>query len=219
MIKVPAVYFYSIILLIFSGVVANTFLNRESSPKDQKHPSYSQAKHNKQEIPAQKYLKPLAFLPQTNTVKLSNSRLPKDESYEKQTHVFESMELVYSADDNERVGGVEQLVAYPSLESEIILSKLLLTDLNAEVRNAAALSLVSINNPLDTTIYDLISALEDESKDVRFSALSTLQDYMLRQVNNLDYNKIILSELTYKIENTVIATDTSDAINQMLKDK
>ena len=219
MIKVPAVYFYIIILLILSGVVANIFFNKEGRPKDQKHPSYSQVLHNKKETPALKYLKPLVFQPQTNTVKLSNSRLPKDESHEKQTHVFESMELVYSADDNERVGGVEQLVAYPSLESEIILSKLLLTDLNAEVRNAAALSLVSINNPLDTTIYDLISALEDESKDVRFSALSTLQDYMLRQVTHLDYTKIILSELTYKIENTAIATDTRDAINQLLKEK
>ena len=217
--KVPVYSLYIISFLILSGVVASLLFERDITSQGQKPLSYNQPSHSKQKTPAFKYLKPLAFQPQINTVKFLNSRLPKDESYEKQTQAIESMELVYSADDKERVGGVEQLVAYPSLESEIILTQLLLTDLNSEVRNAAALSLVSINNPLDTTIYDLISALEDESKSVRFSAISTLQDYMLRQVNHLDYNKIILSELAYKIENTAIPIDTRDAINQMLKEK
>jgi hypothetical protein len=109
-------------------------------------------------------------------------------------------------------------VAYPSVESEMKLTQLLLTDSNSEVRNAAALSLVSIKSPSYATIYDLISALEDESKNVRFSALSTLQDYILRQKDNFEYGQKIQSELNYKIKNKNFPNDTRDAINQMLKE-
>ena len=187
-------------------------------PGDRKSVNDVEPSVNKQKIPVFHYEKPWVLKSVTDSEKNIRSRLVKDEDYRKQALIINSMELVKSAEDKERIEGVEQLVAYPSVESEMKLTQLLLTDSNSEVRNAAALSLVSIKSPSYATIYDLISALEDESKNVRFSALSTLQDYILRQKDNFEYGQKIQSELNYKIKNKNFPNDTRDAINQMLKE-
>jgi hypothetical protein len=187
-------------------------------PGDRKSVNDVEPSVSKQKIPVFHYEKPWVLKSVTDSEKNIRSRLVKDEDYRKQALIINSMELVKSAEDKERIEGVEQLVAYPSVESEMKLTQLLLTDSNSEVRNAAALSLVSIKSPSYATIYDLISALEDESKNVRFSALSTLQDYILRQKDNFEYGQKIQSELNYKIKNKNFPNDTRDAINQMLKE-
>ena len=216
--KVLVYNFYIITFLIFSGVVVSILFDQDISPRDYQSVSDVESSLSKQKIQVIHYEKPWALKPITDPKKTTRSGLVDDENYRKQALSINSMELVRSAEDKERVEGVEQLVAYPSVEAEMIFTQLLLTDSNSEVRNAAALSLVSIKSPSYATIDDLISALEDESKDVRFSALSTLQDYVLRQENNLEYGQKIQSELTYKIGNKNFPDDTRDAINEMLKE-
>ena len=216
--KVLVYNFYIITFLIFSGVVVSILFDQDIIPRDCQSVSDVESSLSKQKIQVIHYEKPWVLKSVTDSEKNIRSRLVKDEDYRKQALIINSMELVKSAEDKERIEGVEQLVAYPSVESEMKLTQLLLTDSNSEVRNAAALSLVSIKSPSYATIDDLISALEDESKDVRFSALSTLQDYVLRQENNLEYGQKIQSELTYKIGNKNFPDDTRDAINEMLKE-
>lgn len=216
--KVPVYNFYISVFLIFSGVAVSMLFDEGIIPGDRKSVNDVEPSVSKQKIPVFHYEKPWVLKSVTDSEKNIRSRLVKDEDYKKQALIINSMELVKSAEDKERMEGVEQLVAYPSVESEMKLTQLLLTDSNSEVRNAAALSLVSIKSPSYATIYDLISALEDESKNVRFSALSTLQDYILRQKDNFEYGQKIQSELNYKIKNKNFPNDTRDAINQMLKE-
>ncbi len=208
--KIPVCYLYVVAFPILTGVAGSILFNQDVISPDRQSVRSGQSAHGKQEAQVISYPDPLALQSKTN----ANKHTGDDQ---RQSYFIDTMDLVGSADDKERVEGVEQLVAYPGMESEIILTQLLLTDSNFEVRNAAALSLVSVKKPLDTTIHCLISALSDESKDVRFSALSTLQDYMLRQGDNLEYNNTIRSELTYRSENTRFPVDTRNVIKRMLE--
>ncbi|HSN23115.1 MAG TPA: hypothetical protein VLS45_02955, partial [Methylomicrobium sp.] len=71
----------------------------------------------------------------------------------------------------------------------------------------------------DSTIADLLNALEDEAEDVRLSVLSTLEGYMLRLEENSENYKKIQSGLIAKAANPSVLKDTRDNINEFLKDQ
>jgi hypothetical protein len=67
--------------------------------------------------------------------------------------------------------------------------------------------------------HDLISALADESEDVRFSALSTLENYMLGLEEVSNSRKTIHSQLTAKTLSSELPQDTRDALTDILSDE
>jgi HEAT repeat protein len=129
------------------------------------------------------------------------------------------MRLLNSTKDEERVEGAELLATYPNSESEMILAQLLITDNDPDVRNAAAQSLGAVDVPLDSTIADLVNALEDETEDVRLSALSTLQGYLLSQEKDTESYKKIDLALKDKASSDNIPADIREAIDAFLKEQ
>ena len=102
---------------------------------------------------------------------------------------------------------------------ELILGQLLATDTNPDVRNAAILSLGSIETFSNITINNLMNALEDESADVRFNALSTLQNSLLAMEKGSVSYKLTIDELIAKTSEQTLSIEIRDAINELLNNQ
>lgn len=207
-----------ITLLISSVIVAAVFYNLETD----------QTEDESQEAVTETVPSPKAETAPTSPAKaLTHSMdvdsLPPDEMLDdeqiEKEQIAEAMTQLGSSNDEERIEAVEQLGAYPSPETEATLGQLLITDANAEVRNAAALSLGSLDDPSDATIATLMSALEDQSEDVRFSALSTLEDFMLGMEDDSPNHQRIQDGLKLKAASRTIPDDLKESINEVLKDQ
>lgn len=123
-----------------------------------------------------------------------------------------------STEVEQRIEGAEQLGAYPTKEAEQALTQVLTGDSSAEVRNAAAQSLGYVEKPTDTTIAALFGALEDQSDEVRGSALSTLEDFMLGSEEGSKRYKKVLAGLKLKLDSRSVPEDTRNAIREILED-
>ncbi len=207
-----------ITLLISSVIVAAVFYNLESdSPESEDKAAETVA----EPAPAPKSDTASTPAPLPSPMEadsLGSDELLDDDQIEKE-QIAEAMTQLGSTNDEERIEAVEQLGAYPNPETEATLGQLLTTDANAEVRNAAALSLGSLDGPSDATIAALMSALEDQSEDVRFSALSTLEDFMLGQEEDSTNYRRIQDGLRLKAASRSIPEDLKESINEVLKDQ
>jgi hypothetical protein len=208
-------------LLILSGVVAFMLFDLESNSPDTGNMDTSSEPQNPAQAPVASGAPsaPLIAQSQFDTNEIPDEEMSEDEAQNEMEQIAAAMTLLESNMDEERLEGVEQLAAYPNLESEMMLCQLLMTDVNDEVRNAAAQGLEAIDSPSDSTIADLLNALEDEAEDVRLSALSTLEGYMLRLEENSANYKKIQSGLIAKATNPSVPKDTRDNINEFLKDQ
>jgi len=205
-----------ITLLISSVIVATVFYNLESDHTEDLAPD---SVTEPASSPTSKAAPSTAVPP----IPMEENSLPPDEmanddQIEKE-QVTEAMTQLGSSNDEERIEAVEQLGAYPSPETEATLGQLLTTDANAEVRNAAALSLGSLDEPSDATIAALMSALEDQNEDVRFSALSTLEDFMLGLEEDAPNHQRIQDGLKLKAASRSVPEDLKESINEVLKDQ
>lgn len=99
-----------------------------------------------------------------------------------QEQVADALRSLKSSDVDERVGGVQQLAAYPTKEAEKRVAEALAGDKSAAVRVAAALSLLSFKAPHRNSVKVLLEAVLDRDAAVRAAALDTLQGYL----NGLD---------------------------------
>ena len=127
------------------------------------------------------------------------------------------MKLLTSPTETERVEAVEQLGAYPNPQTEVTLTQILAGDASADVRNAAALSLGSLENPSPATISTLMGALKDSSEDVRYSSLSTLEDFLLSQEENSPLYVNIRNGLEALGQTAGMPEDLKDSISEVLK--
>ena len=207
-----------ITLLISSVIVAAVFYNLETDQtEDESQEAVTET------VPAPKAETAPATPSKAPTHSMDVNSLPADEMLDdeqiEKEQIAEAMTQLGSANDEERIEAVEQLGAYPSPETEATLGQLLVTDANAEVRNAAALSLGSLDAPSDATIATLMSALEDQSEDVRFSALSTLEDFMLGMEDDSPSHQRIQDGLKLKAASRTIPDDLRESINEVLKDQ
>lgn len=205
-----------ITLLISSIIVAAVFYNLESDHSEDEAPGSvtESAPSPKPEAAPSPTAPPLSM----DEDSLSPDEMADDDQIEKE-QVAEAMTQLGSSNDEERIEAVEQLGAYPSPETEATLGQLLTTDANAEVRNAAALSLGSLDEPSDATIAALMSALEDQNEDVRFSALSTLEDFMLGLEEDAPNHQRIQDGLKLKAASRSVPEDLKESINEVLKDQ
>lgn len=126
---------------------------------------------------------------------------------------------VKSTKNEERMEAAEQLGAFPSPQMEAVLTDLLVKDTHSGVRNAAALSLGSLDAPADITLNALFSALEDPDEEVRLSALSTLENYLLglEQASPI-YQKVKVG-LHSKLESKAITSRIRDLIAEVLRNQ
>lgn len=149
---------------------------------------------------------------------LAPDEMAEDEEVERE-QISAAMTQLNSTNDEERIEAVEQLGAYPNPETEATLSHLLIADRNPEIRNAAALGLGSLEEPSEATIGALLSALDDANEDVRFSALSTLEDFMLGQEEDSNLYRRIHDSLSAKAASRGLPEDLRDSINEIIRDQ
>lgn len=178
--------------------------------------SIKPAKHSLKKIKKNSKIQAMADF-EADTTEIFTRQMTEDEAQSEKDQFDDAMELINSSKEDGRIEGVEQLGSLTGEESEMMLANLLITDINPDLRNTAAQSLETFELPLDSTITDLVSALEDESEDVRFSALSTLQTYMLRLEEDKESYKKIELALKAKATDQSILVDTREAINDFLK--
>lgn len=141
-----------------------------------------------------------------------------DEQIEKE-QVNAALAQLASGDPAQRLEGAEQLGAYPTKEAEAALQQVLAGDSDPEVRNAAAQSLGYVEKPTEATLNGLFAALEDQSEDVRLSALSTLEDFLLGTEEGSKRYKKILSGLQAKVDSRSVPEETRGAIRDILQDQ
>ena len=178
--------------------------------------SIKQAKYSLKKIKKDSKLQAMAEF-EADTTEIFTRQMTEGEAQFEMEQFDDAMDLLNGSKEDGRIEGVEQLGSLTGEESEMMLAKLLITDINPDLRNSAAQSLETFELPLESTITDLVSALEDESEDVRFSALSTLQTYMLRLEEGKESYKKIELALKDKAANQSIHVDTREAINDFLK--
>lgn len=204
-----------ITLLISSGIVALTLFNLDSgAPEgDTTDEAFSELRSKpKAEAPQ---MPNVQGAPQANAPVLDSAA---EEAETEREQIAEAMKRLTSPTESERVEAVEQLGAYPNPQTEATLSQLLAGDSSAEVRNAAALSLGSLETPSTATVSTLLSGLKDQSEDVRFSSLSTLEDFMLSQEEESPLYQSIRTGLGDMAQSTGLPDDLRDSINEVLKD-
>lgn len=126
-------------------------------------------------------------------------------------------QLLESKKPSDRIEATERLSAYPSLEMEALLLKVLSEDGNGDVRNAAAVGLGSLEDPSRASISGLLNAIDDSQENVRFSALSTLEDYLLGLDPQSPGFLAISNGLKTKLENRKLPTNLRASIREALK--
>lgn len=125
---------------------------------------------------------------------------------------------LHSADPEVRVGGAEQLAAYPTVEAEQLLRHALRTDPNPDVRSAAAQGLKRFKAPTDDTISALLTSLADPAPDVRSAVLLTLEGLVSREASGLHRPANILRRLKAKRQDAGLDRETRKAILALLQD-
>ena len=212
-----------ITILVLAGIVAALFFNHKPDTKKTGTVELSEVSRKAAQPPVST-LTPLPSeaditQPQFDTDAIEFEEEVYDDAQIEKEQIDVAIGLISSSKYEERIEGVEKLGAYPNAEMEMILGQLLTTDTNPDVRNAAALSLGSIDLPSNLTINYLMSVLEDESGDVRFNALSTLEDYLLGMEQGSISHKLIMDELIAKASEQRISLDVRDSINEFLKNQ
>ena len=201
-------------LFLLTGITSVILLNREiESPSLQMTESTQVQSTDTHPAVASKF-KAVSVLPSENDKTAITTRdILKTELQDDPAQPAKTLELISSQQKEERVAAIEQLGAYPDQASETLLTQLLTTDQEASVRNAAALSLGIIDTPEDSTLHALIDALEDESEAVRFTALSTLENYILQEEHSEKATAI-----KFALETKALSTPDSNVIKEAIKE-
>lgn len=224
--KMPIFRWLIIVILVLATFLVALFFNQISDIKTTeptKTVEYSAVSH-KVAQPTLSTLTPLPFKPDKTQTQSERNAIEFDEEFIDDTEIEKEQmaianRLINSSKDEDRIEGVEQLGAYPNTEMEMILGQLLVTDINPDVRNAAILSLGSIEILSNITINNLMNALEDESADVRFNALSTLQNSLLAMEKGSVSYKLTIDELIAKTSEQTLSIEIRDAINEFLNNQ
>lgn len=146
------------------------------------------------------------------------SESDEEEAATEKEQVDAALAQLASPEAEQRIEGAEQLGAYPTKEAEQALTQALSGDTDAEVRNTAAQSLGYVEKPTDATLAALFGALEDQNEDVRGSALSSLEDFLLGSDEGSKRYKKLLAGLQARLDSRSVSEDTRTAIRDILQD-
>lgn len=153
-----------------------------------------------------------------NAVALTAEQIRSDENLIT-SQIADAAESLRSIDSNERIGGAEQLAAYPTREAENLLVEALQTDMEAEVRATAATSLMQVRKPGRKTVSALLSALADENEDVRDAVLETLTFHIQHLEPDSTAYKQLLAELKKVSSSKRVPKSTREEIRDFLADQ
>jgi hypothetical protein len=119
----------------------------------------------------------------------------------------------------QRIIAVEQLGAYTTPESESMLTTVLASDMDPEVRRIAAQSLAAFKKPMESTTASLLAALQDDDENVQISAFNTLSTYVTRFEYDAKPMKNLLSNLNAVAMSSYAKVSTKIAIRSFLDDQ
>ena len=199
-------------LFIVTGITSVLLLNRQKESPVLQTTESSQVQRSSSEKALTSHFESLPA-ESDNTAITDQEILEEDPAQPNKT-----LELINSPKTEERVAAIEQLGAYPNQASETVLTDLLTSDQEPGVRNAAALSLGIIYNPDDSTVHALLDALEDESENVRLTALSTLENYILQEEEHSEKANTIKFELETKALSPTVSNTIKEAIKEVFKE-
>ena len=206
-----------ITLLISSAIVILALTHLDSGdPEDELAETPSAEAPAKVPAPRNAGVQPLSKSPPPVAAPEGEELSPEDAEIERE-QIQEAMKLLASPTESERVEAVEQLGAYPNPQTEVTLTQILAGDASPDVRNAAALSLGSLETPSPATISTLMGALKDSSEDVRYSSLSTLEDFLLSQEESSPLYVNIRNGLEALGQTAGMPEDLKDSIGEVLK--
>jgi HEAT repeat protein len=103
--------------------------------------------------------------------------------------------------------------------NEAMLVGYLRSQENPKIRSTAALALSTLGKPSASTIETLLGALEDSSEDVRFSALSTLEDYLIFAKQDSASRLRIREGLRAKLQSNRLQADIQKDIDDIVHDR
>jgi hypothetical protein len=144
---------------------------------------------------------------------------PVVEDAPEKSELARAQQLLASTNEHERIEGLKLLGAYPSPINEVLLVRYLKSQENPNIRGTAALGLSTVGKPSVSTIDTLLSALEDASEDVRFSALSTLEDYLIFAKQNSAIDQRIRDGLRVKLQAKRLQADIQKDIDDIVHDR
>ena len=197
-------------LLIFNGVLLGVFIYFALSSSRQENPDEREPANAPIKLPTSSpSQQPIASAPQPT---------PADEDNEKMENA-RAKELLRSTNQSQRIEGLELLGAYPSPTNEAILADYLVSRESPEIRSIAAISLSTLENPTPSTIDTLLNTLDDPSEDMRFSALSTLEDYLTVAESGSAAQRRIQKGLRSKLESKCLQADIQKDIDDIVHDR
>ena len=206
-------------LFIVTGITSVLLLNRQKESPVLQTTESSQAQRSSSEKALTSHFESLSALPaESDNTAITDQAVLETTLEEDPAQPNKTLELINSPKTEERVAAIEQLGAYPNQASETVLTDLLTSDQEPGVRNAAALSLGIIYNPDDSTVHALLDALEDESENVRLTALSTLENYILQEEEHSEKANTIKFELETKALSPTVSNTIKEAIKEVLKE-
>ena len=144
---------------------------------------------------------------------------PLVEDTAEKSELARARQLRTSTKEQQRIEGLKLLGAYPSLVNEVILVGYLRSQENPKIRSTAALALSTLGKPSASTIDSLLSALDDSSEDVRFSALATLEDYLILVKQDPAAQQRIREGLRAKLQSNRLQADIQKDIDDIVHDR
>jgi len=143
----------------------------------------------------------------------------EDEARYRDQQVVKANESLNDTSPEKRVGGVEQLSAFPTPESEQILINTLSLDFDPEVRRAAAQSLSAFKKPSEKAVNALLVALQDDSEAVQIGALNALMNNARKMGNGSVGFKSLLVSLSNQARAKHMKPGVRQSLLAFLKDQ
>ena len=144
---------------------------------------------------------------------------PIAEATREKKEMARAQQLIASTNEQHRIEGLKLLGAFPNPMNEVILVGYLRSQENPNIRSTAALALSTLGKPSASTIDTLLSTLEDSSEDVRFSALATLEDYLILVKQDPASQQRIRDGLRAKLQSNRLQADIQKDIDDIVHDR
>jgi HEAT repeat protein len=144
---------------------------------------------------------------------------PEELEEEKQYNREQASALAKDMDDpnpEKRLEAVEQLGAYPSTEAEDLLTLALVQDGDVRVREMAARTLDTLDEPSTHAIDALLQAIEDNAVEVQQASLLTLERWLTDEADKARPARIVRG-LKQAAHSNRLAEETKEYLQDLLE--
>jgi len=144
---------------------------------------------------------------------------PEELEEEKQYNRRQASGLAQDLDDpnpDKRLRAVEQLGAYPSAEAEDLFTQALVQDGDVRVREMAARTLDTLDEPSTHAIDALLQAIEDDAVEVQQASLLTLERWLTDEADKARQARIV-DGLKQAARSNRLAEETKEYLQELLE--